>query len=138
YRLNGVILPEGLSVFGQSLSPRLAGNVELITGALPAEYGLRTAGIIDITTKSGQFHDGGSVTLYGGSHDDIEPSAEYGGSSGGFNYFVSGSYVSNDLGVESPDGRSDPIHDRTQQYQGFAYLEDIIDPDSRVSVIAGT
>jgi hypothetical protein len=37
YRLNGVILPEGLSVFGQSLSPRLAGNVELITGALPAE-----------------------------------------------------------------------------------------------------
>ena len=53
YRLNGVILPEGLSVFSQALSPRLAGNVELITGALPAEYGLRTAGIIDITTKSG-------------------------------------------------------------------------------------
>jgi outer membrane receptor for ferrienterochelin and colicins len=138
YRLNGVILPEGLSVFGQSLSPRLAGNVELITGALPAEYGLRTAGIIDITTKSGQFHDGGSATVYGGSHDDIEPSAEYGGSSGGFNYFVSGSYVANDLGVESPDGRSNPIHDRTQQYQGFAYLEDIIDPDSRVSLIVGT
>jgi outer membrane receptor for ferrienterochelin and colicins len=138
YRLNGVILPEGLSVFGQSLSPRLAGNVELITGALPAEYGLRTAGIIDITTKSGQFEDGGSATVYGGSHDDIEPSVEYGGSSGGFNYFVSGSYVANDLGVESPDGRSDPIHDHTQQYQGFAYLEDIIDPDSRVSVIMGT
>ena len=48
-----MILPEGLSVFSQALSPRLAGQVELITGALPAEYGLRTAGIIDITTKSG-------------------------------------------------------------------------------------
>src|SRR5580658_6106132 len=53
YRLNGVILPEGLSVFSQALSPRLAESVRLITGALPAEYGLRTAGIIDINTKSG-------------------------------------------------------------------------------------
>src|SRR5579864_9015711 len=50
YRLNGIILPEGLSGFSQTLNPRLAGNVQLITGALPAEYGLRTAGIIDITT----------------------------------------------------------------------------------------
>jgi outer membrane receptor for ferrienterochelin and colicins len=137
YRLNGIILPEGLSVFSQALSPRLAGNVELITGALPAEYGLRTAGIIDITTKSGAFDNGGSVTVYGGSHGDIEPSFEVGGSSGNLNYFVSGSYLSNDLGIESPDGRSDPIHDQTQQFQGFAYLEDIIDPSSRVSAILG-
>ena len=137
YRLNGVILPEGLSVFSQALSPRLAGSVELITGALPAEYGLRTAGIIDITTKSGEYQNGGSVSIYGGSHGDIEPSFEYGGSSGAFNYFVSGSYLQNDLGIESPDGRSDPLHDHTQQFQGFAYLEDILDADSRVSVILG-
>jgi outer membrane receptor for ferrienterochelin and colicins len=137
YRLNGVILPEGLSVFSQSLSPRLADSVQLITGALPAEYGLRTAGIIDITTKSG-VQNGGSVTMYGGSHGDIEPSAEYAGSSGNFSYFVSGSYVQNDLGIESPDGSSNPIHDHTEHYQGFAYLEDILDPSSRVSVILGT
>ena len=44
YRINGVALPEGVSLFGQSggLSPRLASKVDLITGALPAEYGLRT------------------------------------------------------------------------------------------------
>ena len=53
YRLNGIILPEGISVFGQSLDPRLISSMSLITGALPAEYGLRTAGIIDLTTKSG-------------------------------------------------------------------------------------
>ena len=63
YRLNGIILPEGISVFGQTLDPRLAESVRLITGALPAEYGLRTAGIIDIQTKSGVFEDGGEVTL---------------------------------------------------------------------------
>src|SRR5260370_23235896 len=42
YRLNGVQLPEGINVFGQSLETRLANSVALITGALPAQYGLRT------------------------------------------------------------------------------------------------
>ena len=138
YRLNGIILPEGISVFGQTLNPRLADQVELITGALPAEYGLRTAGIIDIRTKDGAFEDGGSVSLYGGSHGTIEPSFEYGGSAGSINYFVSGDYNQNGLGIESPDGRSDPLHDRTQQGQGFGYFEDILDPSSRVSLILGT
>jgi hypothetical protein len=45
YRLNGIILPEGLSAFGQTLDPRLISSMQLITGTLPAEYGLRTAGI---------------------------------------------------------------------------------------------
>ncbi len=136
FRLNGVILPEGLSVFSQALSPRLAGSVELITGALPAEYGLRTAGIIDIRTKSGN-QPGGSVSIYGGSHGDIEPSIEYGGGDGTTNVFVSGSYKQNDLGIEAPDGRVDPLHDHTQQFNGFAYADRIIDPSSRVSVILG-
>jgi outer membrane receptor for ferrienterochelin and colicins len=138
FRLNGVILPEGLSVFSQALNPRLASNVELITGALPAEYGLRTGGVIDITTKSGEVANGGSVSFYGGSHQTIEPSLELHGSSGNFSYFVSGSYLQDGLGVESPDGRSDPLHDRTRQFQGFAYLEDILDANSRVSLILGS
>jgi hypothetical protein len=47
FRLNGVILPDGISVFGQTLPPRMIDQFKLITGSLPAEYGLRTAGIID-------------------------------------------------------------------------------------------
>ena len=58
YRLNGIIIPEGISVFGQTLDPRLADSVKLITGALPAEYGDRTAGIIDVQTKTGLFEPG--------------------------------------------------------------------------------
>src|SRR6202789_2567917 len=53
YRLNGIILPEGISVFSQTLSPWLISSLKLITGALPAEYGLRTAGVIDLSTNSG-------------------------------------------------------------------------------------
>jgi outer membrane receptor protein involved in Fe transport len=138
YRLNGIILPEGISVFGQTLDPRLAESVRLITGALPAEYGNRTAGIIDIQTKSGVFEDGGEVSLYGGSHSTLSPSIAYGGSSGHFNYFLSGDYTTNTLGIESPDGSNNPRHDRTQQYHGFAYLQDILDQNSSVTAVLGT
>ena len=137
YRLNGVILPEGLSVFGQALSPRLAGKVALITGALPAQYGLRTAGVVDITTKA-KFSNDGSIGLYGGSHGEVEPSFEYGFNSGDVNGFVSGSWMRNDLGIESPNNRSTPLHDRTDQVNGFAYLEKVVGPDSRLALILGS
>ena len=47
YRLNGVILPDGISVFGQTLPPRMIQSLKLITGSLPAEYGLRSAGSLE-------------------------------------------------------------------------------------------
>jgi len=53
FRINGVQLPEGINVFGQSLQTRFANSVALITGSLPAQYGLRTTGVIDIQTKTG-------------------------------------------------------------------------------------
>jgi outer membrane receptor protein involved in Fe transport len=138
YRLNGIIIPEGISVFGQTLDPRLASSVQLITGALPAEYGLITGAIVDMQTKSGVFQPGGDVAIYGGSHGTIEPSIDYGGSSGNFNYFVSGDYLQDKVGIESPNGSANPLHDDTAQYHGFAYLEDILDEHSRVTMILGT
>ena len=132
YRINGVALPEGISVFGQTLSPRLSISMQLITGALPAEYGLRTAGIIDVMTKSGALDNGGQISLYGGSHGTINPSFEYGGSSGNNSYFVSGDFLRNDLGVESPSNSSSPLHDTTTQYHAFGYFEHILDAHSRI------
>jgi outer membrane receptor protein involved in Fe transport len=111
--------------------------VQLITGALPAEYGLVTGGIMDIQTKSGLFQPGGDVSIYGGSHGTIEPSIDYGGSDGNFNYFVSGDYLRDGVGIESPNGSANPIHDDTSQYHGFAYLEDILDEHSKVTAIIG-
>jgi outer membrane receptor for ferrienterochelin and colicins len=135
YRLNGIILPEGISVFGQSLDPRLISSLTLVTGALPPEYGLRTAGIIDLKTKSGIIDPGGSVSLYGGSHGTVAPSFNYGGSDGRLNYFVSGDFARNDLGIESADGSSNPSHDHSKQYHGFGYFEYILDDADRVSAV---
>ncbi len=137
YRLNGIILPEGISVFSQTLSPRLISSLSLITGALPAEYGLRTAGVIDLSTNSGLLQPGGEISLYGGSHSTIEPAAQYGGRDGSLSYYVTGDYKQNDLGIESPDGSSNPLHDRSTQAHGFGYFEDIVDPNDRASLILG-
>jgi outer membrane cobalamin receptor len=138
YRLNGIILPEGISVFGQSLDPRFIASLSLVDGALPAEFGLRTAGIISITTKSGVEAPGGAVSIYGGSHGEVEPSFTYGGGAGSFSYLVTGDFLRNDLGIESPDGSSNPIHDHTTQYHGFGYFEDILDDENRVDLMLGS
>jgi outer membrane cobalamin receptor len=138
YRLNGIILPEGISVFSQTLDPRLISSLNLVTGALPAEYGLETAGIIDLTTQSGLLKPGGYVSMYGGSHSTLEPSAEVSGSAGSFSYFATADMLRNDLGIESPDGSSEPLHDHSTQGHAFGYFEDILDSNDRLSLILGT
>ena len=81
---------------------------------------------------------GGAVSVYGGSHGQIQPSINYGGGAGQYSYFVSGDFLRNDLGIESPDGSSNPIHDHTTQYHGFGYFEDILNEENRVSLILGS
>lgn len=137
YRINGIILPEGISVFGQTLAPRMIDKMDLITGALPAQYGLRTAGIIDITTKSGLQKNGGTASIYGGSHETIIPSVQYGGSTGSTNYYVTGEYRHTALGIDSIDGSSTPLHDHSNQGNFFGYLDHILDDSNRISLMAG-
>ncbi len=160
YRINGVMLPDGVTGFGGILDPSLIGSVSLITGALPAEFGMRTVGLIDITTRNDIFNNSGSVGFYGGSQGTIEPSFEYGGTipnpcstgplvakatSGaasdclpGVQYFFSGRYLQTTEGIENPTPSYSPIHDFSQQGKGFGYMSMFIDPVTRLSLIAGT
>ncbi|HEY4952893.1 MAG TPA: TonB-dependent receptor, partial [Verrucomicrobiae bacterium] len=135
YRINDVLLPEGVGGFGLELDPRFIDSIQLITGSLPAQYGFRTAGIIDIQTKSGAFQNGGEGEIYGGSYDTVRPSFEYGGSSGKLNYFIDGSYDHNALGIENPTSSHSAIHDVTDQGKLFSYLSYVLDDTSRVNVM---
>lgn len=138
YRLNGVIVPESISGFGQTFDPRIADSIALITGTLPAQYGYRTSGVINLTTRTGAFDNGGDVGIYGGSRTTIQPSATLHGNSGNINYFFSGSYLQNDLGVENTTSSLNAIHDRTRQYRAFGYVSDILSDSSRITVFGGT
>jgi outer membrane receptor protein involved in Fe transport len=135
FRINDVLIPEGISGFGQELDTRLIDNVSLITGSLPAQFGFRTAGIIDVHTKSGASLNGGAVSFYGGSYNTYNPSFEAGGTQGKFSYFVTGSYKQDDLGIENPTSAHGAIHDETKQWKGFANLSYVIDESSRITLL---
>jgi hypothetical protein len=137
YRVNGVQLPEGITGFAQVLSPRFANSISLLTGALPAEFGLRTAGVVDIKTKEGSLDNLANVEFYGGQRGTEEPSFEYGGSKGAFSYFTSGQYEHTDRGVEPPTPGPTPIHDTANQGNGFGYFSYFLNPTTRLSLITG-
>ena len=137
YRINGVVIPEAISGFGQSLDTRFADQINILTGALPAQYGYRTAGIVDIRTRGTGFENGGNVSVLGGSRGHGEGSAEYAGTNGAWSYYLTGSFLRNDIGIENPTSRRDALHDTTRQEKSFAYLSRVIDADSRVSFIVG-
>jgi hypothetical protein len=62
YRIDGVVIPEAISGFGQSLETRFADSINVLTGALPAQYGYRTAAVVDIHTKAPEQGTTGSLS----------------------------------------------------------------------------
>ena len=137
YRINGIMLPDGVGAFGQIIDTGIVGSLALITGALPAQYGLHTAAVLDIQTKADAFSNTGSVSVYGGSHGTITTSAEYGGTIGQTQYYVSGRYFGSSVGIENPTSAYNAIHDNTSQEKGFLYLSTVIDPASRLTLMSG-
>ena len=83
FRINGVMLPDGVTGFGSILETNLIGSISLVTGALPATFGLRTVGLVDITTRTDVFNNTGSISPYVGSRGTFAPLLEYGGTFGG-------------------------------------------------------
>src|SRR5213593_3733224 len=135
YRIDDVLLPESIPGFGLELETRFADSVSLITGALPAQFGFRTTGVIDIHTKNGAVFQQGEASLYVGSFDTIKESVEYGAVSGKLSYFANESYLHDGIGIENPTRSSDPIHDDTDQYKLFGYASYIFDPTSRLTLL---
>jgi outer membrane receptor protein involved in Fe transport len=163
FRINGVPLPDGVTGFGSIFDTSFIGSISLVTGALPAEFGLRTTGLVDITTRTDLFNNSGSVGVYGGSHGTVTPTLEYGGTFGGncpatpaaasgsaktnpassdcfagVQYYFTGRYLQNTVGIENPTPAYNAIHDLTQQGRGFAFMSAFIDPTTRISLISGT
>ena len=136
YRINGIQLPDGVSALGSVLETGFIGNLTLLDGTLPAQYGLRTAGVIDITTKT-TFDPGGNFDLYGGSWGTVSPSIEYGGNEGQTQYYLTGRYLQSNQGLENATPMENPIHDRTMQEKFFGYGSTMLGDSDRLTYIAG-
>jgi outer membrane receptor protein involved in Fe transport len=137
FRINGIQMPDGVSGFSQFFDTNLFKSFSLLTGTLPAQYGLHNVGVLDITTKSGEALSGGSVSVYGGSYGTITPSFEYGGVIGNTEYFVSGRFNSTNLGLENPTGSLNANHDHSDLARFFSYTSSLIDQDTRFVTFFG-
>ncbi|MBS0255541.1 MAG: TonB-dependent receptor [Proteobacteria bacterium] len=138
YRLNGVTVPDSFSGFGPLVDARVAESIELLTGALPAQYGYRTAGVVQLKTRARAFEAEGDFGVYGGAHGTVQPSFTWRDSKGDVSYFLSGSYLRNNLGYANPTPETSALHDRTEQWRGFGFVSWVIDGANRLSAFGGT
>jgi len=139
YRIDGVIIPESISGFGQALDTRAIESLTFLTGALPAQYGYRTAGVVEIDTKSGaQLGNGGNISLYGGSFGTFNPSFELHGNRGRWSYYVTANFLESDIGVQNPTPARNAIHDHTDQIKSFGYVSYLVNDDTRAGFYFGT
>jgi len=137
YRIDGVMIPEPITGFGPAMDTRFASQLDLLTGALPAQYGYRTAGVINIKTQGLESEGGGEVGTVIGTQGHQELNGSVSGGQEGWHYFVSASALQNNLGIENPTASANALHDHTAQGKGFGYLSYVIDPMSRFSVMGG-
>ncbi len=135
YRVNGVLLPESLNGFGQEVDTHLIHSVTLITGTMPAQFGDRTAGIIDVPTKTGSQLNGAALSLYGGSYDTFNPSLQWGGTTSNLDYFVAASYLHDNHGIDNTTASPNPLHDMTDQEKLFGYFSHPFDKTSRLTLL---
>ena len=136
YRIDGMLLPDNVSGLGTIFDSSFVGGLTLLDGALPAQYGLRTAGILDITPRQFGASEG-SIGVYGGSFGAVTPRFDYGGISGASQYFIGLRGFRSDVGIENPTPSYEPIHDRTEQGRAFAYLSTILSDTAHAVTIAG-
>ena len=118
-RIDGVPIPDTVSsTFSDVISPRAWERADIILGGMEANVGNKTAALIDITTKSGTKPGFGSVQLFGGSNQTINPSFEYGGTVGEkFRYYILNSYTSTNRGIEPPTLGHSIFHGQSERNQ---------------------
>jgi len=121
FRIDGVPIPDTVSsVFSDILSPRTWERADIILGGPEAQYGNRTAAVLDVTTKSGTAPAFGSVQFFGGSNETINPSFEYGGAVGeAFRFYVQNSFISTNRGLNPPTLGKTIFHDQSTRNQTF-------------------
>ncbi|MDT4952658.1 MAG: hypothetical protein QOJ02_796 [Acidobacteriota bacterium] len=79
YVIDGVPVTDNLSaIFSTSLDTRTLRTVEVLTGGIPAEFGDKLAGVINVNTRSGlETPTQGGLTFSGGSFSTGEVGADF-------------------------------------------------------------
>ena len=128
YRINDVMIPEGISGFGQLIDVNFIDNLELLTGALPAQYGYRTAGVIDIKTKNGEKGNYNKSSMMAGGNNHLALNQQFSGFVDNFSYHLNGGYLQTDRGIESPYKNGKEINNNSRQNRFFGNFSYLLNP----------
>src|SRR5918911_656641 len=119
YSIDGVPVTDTIAdTFASSPDPRNFRSVEVTTAYIPAEYGNKLAGVIDVTTRSGlEIPRSGNVTFSGGSFETVEGSFDVGGHTRKLGYFLSLAGTSTNRFLDPPTLEN--FHNRGRSVKGF-------------------
>jgi hypothetical protein len=117
FRIDGIPIPDTVSgAFADIVPPRAWERADIILGGMEAQYGNKTAMVLDITSKSGTKPGFGSLQGFGGSHETVNPSFEYGGTIGEkVRFYALNSYVNTARGIEPPTLGTSNLHNQSEK-----------------------
>ncbi len=111
--------------FSNSLDPGVAENVTIVTGGIPAEYGEKANGVINLTTRSGLGTNGvkGDISVGGARFGTGSASVSAGGGDSRFGWFA-------DADASRSDRFLDPVsfdnfHNTGNSLRGFLRLDGV-------------
>ncbi|HKE62816.1 MAG TPA: TonB-dependent receptor, partial [Nitrospira sp.] len=117
FRIDGIPIPDTVTgAFADIVPPRAWERADMILGGMEAQYGNKTAMVLDITSKSGTKPGFGSLQVFGGSNETVNPSFEYGGTIGDrTRFYLLNSYVTTNRGIEPPTLGSTSYHNQSEK-----------------------
>src|SRR5581483_4931004 len=141
YVVDGMPITDQLTgSFGSSLGTGIVQTIELYTGNIPAEFGAKTAGVANITTKSGLGSGrrfSGNTELSAAGFDTVSQVTSFTGGGERFGYFASLSALKSHRFLDQVS--RDNLHNGGNAERGFGRLDAQVSSrdTARLNVMAG-
>lgn len=141
YVVDGIPISDQLHVtFSNSLDPRMVESMEVVTGNIPAEFGQKSAAVVNLTTRSGLGAGGprGALQLGGGSFRTAEQGLELSGGNSRFGYYLSGATSTSGRFLDPVNFENLNNHGNTQRAFGrFDFSPDGVRNFMHLNISAG-
>jgi outer membrane receptor protein involved in Fe transport len=135
YVIDGVPVTDNLSaIFSTSLDARTLRTVEVLTGGIPAEFGDKLAGVINVNTRSGlEGPTEGGISLSGGSFSTGEISADFATHTKKFGFLTNLSTTTSQRYLDPPT--IDNFHNFGRTGKGFFRLDYQFDQNNSLRAV---
>ena len=137
FRINGIILPDSISGFGLGMDSRSIDQLDFLRGVLPAQYGLHTAGVVDIKTRQDDAGLQGQADVSISNPGTQNTGAQLFGGTESSHAYLSASFLHTNLGIENPTSSSNALHDESHQQRIFGQWVQELTPNNSIGFIFG-